>query len=99
VADAIVVPEPALTTRDGREGLFVLAPDGASVVWRPVQVGIRDGRRAQVLDGGELAGQRIVTLGQQLLDDGSAVLLPADDIGLAETDGPEQQARAGRTPR
>jgi RND family efflux transporter MFP subunit len=98
-ADAIVVPEPALTTRDGREGLFVLAPDGARVDWRPVQVGIRDGQRAQVLDGGELAGQRVVTLGQQLLDDGSAVLLPADDVGIAETDEPGEQAQAGRGPR
>jgi hypothetical protein len=41
------------------------------VHWRPVQVGIRQGDRLQI--SGEGLQGRVVTLGQQLLDDGSAI--------------------------
>jgi RND family efflux transporter MFP subunit len=82
VADAVVVPEQALTTRGDRTGLFLLAPDEKHVVWREVRVGIRQEGRVQVLGEG-LAG-RAVTLGQQLLDDGSAVTVPADQRPAAD---------------
>jgi RND family efflux transporter MFP subunit len=75
VADASIVPQPALTTRDGQTGLFVLDADGGSVRWQPVRVGLRDQQRVQV-SGADLRGARIVTLGQQLLEDGSPVRLP-----------------------
>jgi RND family efflux transporter MFP subunit len=74
IPDALIVPEPALTTRDGQRGVFVLGADGERVDWRPVEVGIRQGDRVQVRGAG-LTGQ-VVTLGQQLLDDGSLVRLP-----------------------
>ena len=84
VADAVVVPDAALTLRDGREGLFVLAEDDGHVEWRPVDVGIRDDGRAQIIDGDDLAGRQVVTLGQQLLDDGSPVLVPQPDSTVAD---------------
>jgi RND family efflux transporter MFP subunit len=71
VSDATIVPERALTVRDDRNGIFVLSEDGRKAIWRPVSVGIRDGDRVQVIGEG-LTG-RVVTLGQQLVDDGSAV--------------------------
>ncbi len=71
VAETTVVPEQALVRRDGRDGVFVLDADGKSVSWREVTVGIRQGSRVQV--EGEGLGMHVVTLGQQLLDDGSAV--------------------------
>ncbi len=74
VPEAVIVPEQALVTREGKNGVFMLADNGRSVSWREVQVGIRDGDRVQ-LTGEELQG-RVVVLGQQLLDDGAAVLLP-----------------------
>lgn len=73
VAEATLIPEAALTKRDDAVGVFVVTPDGAHAAWRPVTVGIRSGDRVQVL--GELAG-RVVTLGQQLVDDGSAIVIP-----------------------
>jgi RND family efflux transporter MFP subunit len=77
VEDAVIVPERALATREGREGVFVVADDGASVAWRPVRVGIRDGGRVQVAADGPGAlggpGTRVVTLGQQLIADGSVI--------------------------
>ncbi|MCB1865764.1 MAG: efflux RND transporter periplasmic adaptor subunit [Chromatiales bacterium] len=82
VEDAVIVPEAALVKRDDQHGVFVLTPDGASVVWRPVRVGIQSGLRVQV--HGEGLDGRVVVLGQQLLKDGSAVRTgdgksPADD--------------------
>ncbi len=74
VAEAVIVPEQALVTREGKNGVFMLAENGRSVSWREVQVGIRQDGRVQ-LTGDELQG-RVVVLGQQLLDDGAAVLLP-----------------------
>ncbi len=71
VAEATIVPEQALVRRDGRDGVFILNADGKSVSWRDVTVGIRQGDSVQV--GGENLGLQVVTLGQQLLDDGSAV--------------------------
>jgi len=73
VDEATVVPEHALATRDGKKGVFVVAADGRSVSWRTVAAGIREAGMVQVTGDG-LTG-RVVTLGQQLLDDGSAVTL------------------------
>lgn len=79
IDEATIVPERALATRQGASGVFVVAADGASVAWRPVATGIREEGRVQV-SGEGLAG-RVVTLGQQLLEDGSA-------ITIAGTEGP-----------
>jgi RND family efflux transporter MFP subunit len=76
VPEATIVPEQALTTRNDRTGVFILAEDGQSVAWREVKVGIREGQRVQV-QGKGLSG-RVVTLGQQLLDDGSRITIPAE---------------------
>jgi RND family efflux transporter MFP subunit len=74
VAEATMVPELALTTRADRTGVFVVNDDGQSVTWREVRVGIREGNRVQV-EGEGLTG-RVVTLGQQLVKDGSAITIP-----------------------
>jgi len=75
LTEATIVPEKALTTRDNRTGVFVVSEDGKSVSWRDVTVGIREGDRVQV-EGEGLSG-RVVTLGQQLVDDGSPITIPA----------------------
>ena len=87
--EATIVPEQALATRDDRTGVFVVNEDGRSVAWREVRVGIREGDRVQV-QGEGLTGQ-VVTLGQQLVNDGSAITI-ADgqsdtSATLAEKDG------------
>ena len=76
VSEATIVPEQALTIRDDRSGVFIVGEDGRSVIWREVKVGIRAGDRVQV-EGNGLSG-RVVTLGQQLIDDGSAINIPAE---------------------
>jgi RND family efflux transporter MFP subunit len=76
VPEATILPEQALVRRDGRDGVFVLDADEKSVSWRRVTVGIRQGDRVQVK--GEGLGTRVVTLGQQLLDDGSEVAVEGE---------------------
>jgi len=71
VTDAVIVPEKALTRRNDRSGVFVVTDSSRKVVWRQVEEGIREGGRVQVKGDG-LSG-RVVTLGQQLLDDGSVI--------------------------
>jgi RND family efflux transporter MFP subunit len=71
VEQAVVVPEQALITRDGHEGMFLVSEDGSSAVWREVRTGIRQGDQIQVT-GADLDG-RVVILGQQLLDEGTPV--------------------------
>ena len=82
VAETTIVPEQALVKRDGQYGLFVVAADGKSVTWRAVQVGIREGNRVQVL--GEDLGKQVVTLGQQLLDDQSAISIAKTREGASQ---------------
>jgi len=74
--NATIVPEQALTKRGDHLGVFLVSKDSRSVSWRDVTVGIRDGSRVQIEAKG-LSG-RVVTLGQQLLEDGSAISIPAE---------------------
>jgi RND family efflux transporter MFP subunit len=75
VAETTIIPEQALTIRDDKSGVFIVGEDGKSVNWRVVRVGIREGDRVQV-EGEGLSG-RVVTLGQQLVNDGSPITIPA----------------------
>ena len=81
IDDAIIVPQTALTHRAGQVGVFGVAADGSTVRFQAVRPGIEEGPRVQVL-GSALSGQ-VVTLGHQLLDDGSRVTVlegePDDD--------------------
>ena len=83
VPEATIIPEQALTIRDDRSGVFIVSQDRKSVVWREVTVGIREGNRVQV-EGDGLSG-RVVTLGQQLVRDGSAIMIP--DVQGEAADG------------
>lgn len=74
--EAVIIPEQALVRRGDRSGVFLVSADGDSVAWREVSVGIREEGRVQI--EGEGVSGRVVTLGQQLLDDGSFITIPAE---------------------
>jgi hypothetical protein len=76
VPETTIIPRQALTSRDDRTGVFVVSEDGRSVAWREVTLGIREGGRVQV-EGNGLSGW-VVTLGQQFVEDGSAVTIAAE---------------------
>jgi RND family efflux transporter MFP subunit len=75
--DATIVPAAALVEREGSTVVFTLNADGTSVEMREVEVGIREGERVAVTgkDGRAITG-RVVTLGQQQLVDGTAIVIP-----------------------
>jgi RND family efflux transporter MFP subunit len=79
---ARVVPSAALVEKEGKYSLFVIG-DSATVKSVPVQVGINDGKYAQILSPADLAGP-VVTLGQHLLRDGSKVVVPGDKKDKAD---------------
>jgi RND family efflux transporter MFP subunit len=76
--NALIVPEQALTKREYKDGIFVVNDDRKTVRWCPVKVGIRDNEMAQIECEGLTKGL-VVTLGQQLLDDGSEIFISGDD--------------------
>ncbi len=67
--DARIIPQQALTKRNEQQGVFVIVDDIAR--WHVVQLGFQQNEQVQVLT--ELPAGPVVTLGQQLLDDGSHV--------------------------
>ncbi len=69
----VIVPEQALAKREGQDGVFMVDAQGLQVSWRPVTPGIRHGQRVAIAGKG-LEG-RVVVLGQQLLDDGSTIVI------------------------
>jgi len=79
-----------LTIRDDKSGIFIVSEDGRTVVWHEVKVGIRAGNRVQV--AGEGLSGRVVILGQQLVKDGSAITIPAEQnqtaAGREKVDSP-----------
>jgi RND family efflux transporter MFP subunit len=75
VDEAVAVPEAALTKRGDIEGVFLIDESGERVRWVPVETGIRS-RGWVELRTPSLSG-RVVTLGQYLIDDGSAVRIVA----------------------
>lgn len=92
VQSATIVPEVALVRRQDSVGVFQLAPDGKTVAWKTVTVGVQEGQQVQVI--GDVSG-RVVTLGHQLIEDGSPVRVPVDPTVKAASraiDGDSLQA-------
>jgi len=86
VENAVIVPEQALTKRDGKDGIFIVNDDHRTVRWCPVKIGIREGEKVQIECDGLRKGL-VVTLGQQLVDDGSSILIPEEkDIAAGKTE-------------
>lgn len=69
--DAIAVPQEAITRRGGENGVFVVGDDGETVEWVVIEPGGTSGGRVRIASP-EISG-RVVTLGQQMLGDGSKV--------------------------
>ena len=86
--NAVIVPQQAITIRNDQTGVFVINETQEKVSWCNVSIGIVENGMAQV-EGDSLSGF-VVTLGQQLLADDSAVVVsaikPAESFGQKKTD-------------
>ncbi|MBF0449399.1 MAG: efflux RND transporter periplasmic adaptor subunit [Candidatus Magnetomorum sp.] len=85
IQDAVIVPEQALTKRADHIGIFVVNENNKTVTWRTVKVGIQEGERVQVM--GEGLSGRVITLGHQLVDDGSLITIPDENRTAPIADG------------
>jgi RND family efflux transporter MFP subunit len=94
--DATLVPVTAPVRRQNQHYLFVAAEGQSKVKMVPVELGIQSGRFVQV-KGLSVSG-RVVTLGQQLLNDGSEIVVPADRAGQAGANPPPREAGPGQGP-
>jgi hypothetical protein len=69
-----VVPGQAIVTRNGSSGVFVVRPGESITRYVPVEIGITNPEVTEIvspaLDG------LVVSLGQHLLQDSSAIILP-----------------------
>jgi len=73
-ADALAVPSAALVRRDGEQGVFATDVTAKTARFVAVQTGITDGRWVEIVSPS--LDEPVVTLGQHLLTDGAAVILP-----------------------
>lgn len=73
-ADATAVPASALARREGRRGVFVVDTAAQTAHFIVVEEGIVSGGLVEILNPA-LAGP-VVVMGQHLLEDGAAVLIP-----------------------
>jgi len=80
-AAATVVPVAALARRAGRSGVFLADTAAMTVRFVPVTVGIVSGERMEIR-APRLAGS-VVVLGQHLLEDGAAIVLPVTNSAPA----------------
>jgi RND family efflux transporter MFP subunit len=74
--NATVIPRDALVKRDGVQGIFTVNPDGQTVRFVPVEMGIIGGSEVEILDP-PISGE-VVILGHHLLEDGSTILVPGN---------------------
>jgi RND family efflux transporter MFP subunit len=89
-----VVPVAALTVHNGRRGVFLADTNTMTARFTALATGIVDGDRVEV-PAPEIAGS-VITLGQHLLEDGGAIMLPARpgaDANSAEQDRPRNEER------
>ena len=74
--NATVVPIAAVIKRNNSQGVFLIDPDGKTASFVPVTLGIVDSKTAEIHTPA-LAGS-VVVLGQHLLEDGAAIIIPGD---------------------
>jgi len=96
-AAARVVPAAALVEREGRFSVFVVG-DSAKVRSVPVQIGINDGKYAQILSPASFDGP-VVTLGQHLLRNGAVVNIVGERKTPAPQQGQGQEERKSSAPQ
>ncbi len=90
VEDAISVPVNALVERDAGTGIFVVDVASQRVAWRPVGLGVREAAHVEVFGEG-LVGH-VVTLGQELCEDGGQVRVVATNGRSSEGGAPGADA-------
>ncbi len=69
-SDALTVPRTAVVDSEGRRGVFL--PNGQSAKFQPVQTGLQDNDRVEIVEG-LTDGQRVITTGALALREGDRI--------------------------
>jgi len=93
-AKALTVPSNALVNIEGRRGVFLAQNNTAA--FQPVEVGIEEAARVEVLSGLK-DGDRVITTGAAALQHGDRILLAGQSPG-AGSGGPRSGASPGGRP-
>lgn len=88
---AQVVPNEAVVSRSGENGIFVVDSTGTVARYHPVQIGIVANEKTEIIS--PKLESVVVTLGQHLLEDGSPILLPKQETGEKAGASEAQQGR------
>jgi len=91
--NATLIPLAALVKRNGRQGIFIVEPDNLKARFVPVTVGIINDELAEVLEP-EISGLA-VTMGNHLLEDGSAITLPEKERPKKTPQKADHKSEAG----
>ncbi|MBN2538791.1 MAG: efflux RND transporter periplasmic adaptor subunit [Deltaproteobacteria bacterium] len=95
--NATVVPLNVLTRHNGQRGIFLADKETMMVRLIPVTVGIISGEMAEIVDP-PLSGM-VVSVGQHLLEDGSAITLStAEEDALPPEGSPGNESKKGNQP-
>lgn len=90
--NATVVPVNAVVKRDSQQGVFLADNQNKKVHFVPVKLGIISGELAEVVEPSSLSGF-VVTLGQHLLSNGSAITLPSNWQESSGTNIPDSDSK------
>jgi len=91
--NATLIPLTALVERNGRQGIFIADPDNLKARFVPVTVGIINDELAEVLEP-DISGLA-VTMGNHLLEDGSAITLPEKQRSKKTPQKADNKSEAG----
>lgn len=74
--NAKLVPSfSAIVSRGNSRGIFLADKENKKAIFKPVKIGIIEGEKAEILEPSDISGF-VVVLGQHLLQDGMAIILP-----------------------
>jgi len=80
--NATIVSLAALVKRNDQQGVFIADKDTVVARFVPVTVGIISGESAEIREPSTFGGSEfVVTMGNHLLEDGSAIMLPSAQLG------------------
>lgn len=74
--NATVVPTAAVIKRNNSQGVFIVGPGGKTASFVPVTLGIVDSKIAEIRT--PVVAGSVVVLGQHLLEDGAAIIIPGN---------------------
>jgi RND family efflux transporter MFP subunit len=89
IDNATVVPAAALVKRNEQPGVFLADLNAMKARFVPVKVGVSNNMQVQIIEP-QLSGS-VVTIGQYLLEDGTAILLPQKQAAPTSGEHPQRK--------